>query len=1161
MVGINGIALEKHNNYLDRFYKSMSSSGRDEAIDRCNLEKDDFASLRGQWEYYHLLDYKEDVVLIKGKKTVEDAIVARGIDNPHKVSRYPTNPSLGAKTKDIPENVFQALTDVKGCNEAACFVDFLEFCRDCKKYGAQGLPLNFFNNEKSALEAAIIELKNELKSNPDEKTEGQHKEQLTPENTGKAFDGINIFWEKGNNEHDKATCKVQPCYGEEHLIIPNTHDNIDLEQPSTVLRWSSNISSFIGRGKEILRLQNWLKSDVPKSIQLISGAGGVGKTRLAFHFSEEAISSKEWTAGQTTGAIKGRWYMGDKGMLLIIDYPEERKLTVTQFLRAVYEMDDLPNRMHLRVLLLSRDPNFLDVIEEAAPGLSSMPIFLTDLDTNEKQWELVEDAWRGLQYQRRKAADVDQFDIKDSPLLLKPDDFVTWQKKQTTHSTALMVLALAYYIFDKPDAISNGIVELTGQNIIRYMTKREIKFVRKEVEEYFGVKKLIDTFKPESIFLLKAMAAIASDFNDTTLPLFTDDIHNSVVKFQLPDVEHIQELSLWKNKQFAALTPDILAADFLAFCLEKYAKTQAADWVFAATGLTQVDSANVNNRYITENFSTLGRLIFDAKITLKAAQWPVEEIAKALTKKIAYCTWVADNLATKFELEPHLHLLNDSALGKCLQQKLKPQDEARYQVAMSTTLAQTGRLSGALKTIKHAVGLFEVLAKDNPAAYTGGLALSLMNQAVHLGENNQTMAALEVIQRAVTLYETLAKENPAAYTGYLAQSLTNLSNYLAENNQTMAALEVIQRAVTLYETLAKENPAAYTGDLAKCLVNLSIGLAENNQKMPALEAIQRVVTRYETLAKDNPAVYTGSLAKTLMNLSIYLAENDQKTAALEAVQRAVTLYESLAEDNPAAYTGDLAKCLMNLSIGLAENNQKMPAREAIQRAITHYETLANDNPAVYTGDLALSLMNQAIHLGENNQKMAAFKAIQRAVSLYEALAKENPAFYTGDLAFCLINLSIHLGENNQKIAALEVMQRTVTLYETLAKDNPAAYTGDLARSLTNMSIYLAEYNQKDKGLEVIRRAVALNEILVKDNPMTYREVQGECLTIYCNVFELHMPYLIQAKAIYLQVRNTCHMDWVMDFTNTLNDLFARAKQAEDNEAIKTIAAILQEINA
>jgi hypothetical protein len=448
------------------------------------------------WEASHLQLYIREVKRRVNENfmfeclSAEPANIKKDLD----ISRLTSEPRKDTKKHQA---IFKALGKAQeNISTEECFYDFLKFCSKNR------LRLDFFGDSHTELKKTIVSFFpyiDYLKNTKSDNVVIEHE----------ALNGLSIQWKQPNNEHEMPVCKLEPCYGQKHLVIPNTYDNIDLEQPSTVLGWSSNLTRFVGRQEELEQLTLWLESGAEKSIQVITGDGGTGKTRLAFHFAEEIALDKGWEAGQAGSDLAGRWFFGEEGILLIIDYPEERKTTVKQFLKSVYEADLSQTKKRLRVLLLSRDVDFPDFVEEEAPRLSNKSIHLHGLGADVLQWELAIAAWQGLLYQQKSAATPIKPDLQQEAIAISEEAFRQWQNKAEIHKTPLMTISLVFYAFVEPEILEKGILELTAHNIIRYMTKREIRYIRKEVTEYFGLKKLSNTCSVEGIFLLKAVSAIA----------------------------------------------------------------------------------------------------------------------------------------------------------------------------------------------------------------------------------------------------------------------------------------------------------------------------------------------------------------------------------------------------------------------------------------------------------------------------------------------------------------------------------------------------------------------------------------------------------------------------------------------------------------------------
>ena len=121
------------------------------------------------------------------------------------------------------------------------------------------------------------------------------------------------------------------------------------------LRWDQGLTPTLrGRDRELQAILDWA-DDGRKNVsaRLISGPGGAGKTRLAAE-AAQALRNRSWSAGFLPRSAKsGQIIQADgAGLLLIIDYPEERMEVIDDLFRHVVEIDAAP--LPIRFLLVSR---------------------------------------------------------------------------------------------------------------------------------------------------------------------------------------------------------------------------------------------------------------------------------------------------------------------------------------------------------------------------------------------------------------------------------------------------------------------------------------------------------------------------------------------------------------------------------------------------------------------------------------------------------------------------------------------------------------------------------------------------------------------------------------------------------------------------------------
>ena len=135
-------------------------------------------------------------------------------------------------------------------------------------------------------------------------------------------------------------------------IIPKSLDEVS-EQPSLLLRPERQIIDFIGRRQELADLITWCQDATAGRLRLITGPGGVGKTRLAIELCRR-LSTEGWHCFEILDGVEGSALANIRKsqsgqVLVIVDYAETR-LELKQFLREVMADDGAA----LRVLLLAR---------------------------------------------------------------------------------------------------------------------------------------------------------------------------------------------------------------------------------------------------------------------------------------------------------------------------------------------------------------------------------------------------------------------------------------------------------------------------------------------------------------------------------------------------------------------------------------------------------------------------------------------------------------------------------------------------------------------------------------------------------------------------------------------------------------------------------------
>ena len=110
---------------------------------------------------------------------------------------------------------------------------------------------------------------------------------------------------------------------------------------------------FVGRDGELTRLISWCAADQAGRTRLVTGGGGVGKTRVALQLAK-MLADQGWRCvwvgdGEEAGAVRAVRGVEQGRVLLIVDYAETRQGLGTMLRQAATDEGQA-----LRVLLLAR---------------------------------------------------------------------------------------------------------------------------------------------------------------------------------------------------------------------------------------------------------------------------------------------------------------------------------------------------------------------------------------------------------------------------------------------------------------------------------------------------------------------------------------------------------------------------------------------------------------------------------------------------------------------------------------------------------------------------------------------------------------------------------------------------------------------------------------
>ena len=186
---------------------------------------------------------------------------------------------------------------------------------------------------------------------------------------------------------------------------------------------------------------------------------------------------------------------------------------------------------------------------------------------------------------------------------------------------------------------------------------------------------------------------------------------------------------------------------------------------------------------------------------------------------------------------------------------------------------------------KHYLSALEIcerLAKEDPAKYSEGLAMTYNNMGVLYKELNQYDKAEEYCLHALEIRERLAKGNPAKYSDDLAMTCNNMGILYRNLGQYDKVEKYYLRALEIWEYLAKENPTKYSGELATTYNNMGVLYKELNQYGKAEKCYSGALEIREYLVRQ-------SIAESWRRRTIiwvFCAKNSTNTAKQKSAIRA-----------------------------------------------------------------------------------------------------------------------------------------------------------------------------------------------------------------------------------------------------------------------------------
>ncbi|MFI6457368.1 tetratricopeptide repeat protein, partial [Streptosporangium amethystogenes] len=570
----------------------------------------------------------------------------------------------------------------------------------------------------------------------------------------------------------------------------------DVRGVAALLHPSRGVVPFTGRERELEQLLAWCGDAEAGRLRLVTGPGGVGKSRLAVQLALRL--GDEWgvleVADDTEAEALDRWRAVSSGqILLIVDYAETRT-GLAGLLREV--ADDEGRRV--RVLLLARTAGEW----WRKLGAESARVRQMVASAGAEGMELVEQVQAGTSDEELVAAAVPYFAVAlgmRAPERFEPVLGEGPQRILDLHAAALAIVLR-----------SGGVVRV--EEVLEEVLGHERRFwvqsarTRGLMEGPFGLSE----------------EAVRQTVAAGTLLGAADREQAAEVVGRVPDGMASTRVADWLRELYP---PDDEREWLGRIRPDRLAELHVARELSESAELLETCLDGLNTRQKRRALVTLAR----AAQELEAAGEILQRLLPSVAAEVGALAASRETLLALYAALPYPSLLLAEARVLLAQRLLAsiPEDadiaeRAQWLSTLGVHLWELGRLAEALPMTEESVTIHRELAALQPDRYRPHLADSLHNLGNHLVELGRPAEALSAMAENVTIYQEIAELHPDRYQPRLAISLSGLSNCLAKLGRPDEALPMAEEAVTIRRELAALHPDRYQPHLAESLHNLGV---------------------------------------------------------------------------------------------------------------------------------------------------------------------------------------------------------------------------------------------------------------------------------------------------------------------------------------------------
>jgi len=740
------------------------------------------------------------------------------------------------------------------------------------------------------------------------------------------------------------------------LHPPRGRSQSPLNSEIDILKAYNEAIPFIGRQPTFDLIWQWLRSPKAISIQVLTGGGGSGKTRLSIEVLRRmpAELPSAWQGGvidhDELREIQGQLNFCDISWhcptLMVLDYAASRvdalKTLIRKLCRAQLAGDSHP----IRVLLLERfaDPAsgwLSEVIDQSftwdTAALFEPVIKLPTFGDIAQRHELMrETVAAALPFHPGSSLAVPSLGVDHAF-----DEAISAAGLQDP--LVVMMSALNAFSSDWQSAFSLGRTDLA------------MRFAHREADR-------ISRFAPDSpsAAILKHMAAFATLCGGLTIDQAVSCADAELAALRAQYLGHAANLvrslasALPGDAGISPVGPDIVGEAFVINILQDsfqdgigtlrrsiQIKRNAVDFFIRA--LTDFhEPRHRAPRQWLDHLIEFARLASDEAL-LYAIERSIPQATTELREAAVHVSTALLQLAEAADTS------SPAALNEV----------AKHQTSLANRLSELGQPHDALPHAEESLRIARGLCVLDPSAFRPILAIALNNLANVLRMVGRPDEAVDAISEAVSVHRELASARPEEFLPLLAASLTNLSNALVSVGRGRDALVPAEEAVSIYRRLTEARHGDFLPDLALALGNLANVLMHAQRPDRALGLAEESLGLYRQLAARRPDAFRPELARSLINVPVMYRAVGRNDDAFRALEEAVATFRQLAVAHPEAFHPSLAAALNNIANISCEAGRPADALPLAEEAIRLRRKLAAAHPDAFVPDLARSLATLA----------------------------------------------------------------------------------------------------------------------------------------------------------------------------------------------------------